>query len=325
MARKKMNLFYILKLNTSNIINNNYIIDTTFKYAKENGLIISLGDNQLLRFIRQIKRKPFHKDVIDTLYEERNELKRQEASKENSIRIINIQNKINELLFVPDIISIKVDTTKKDYKYLCKYGFTVKIRINKKTYEQRYKRLCAGAGQLRRNSSIFVNEELYDKLESIMMCGLTKNSIGKINLAKFGAYYALYTSATNEVTMPNICVIPDYEITLKDEPVSWIFTNKDNQLDIEDRIIDLDVNVFDGSGIVSPRMAEQWSKDLNLDYIPSSFIIRGPWLKGLCSVFDIHKFAKEIAHTEKIKDLWGVEYNIDDIDVILTASQFKLH
>lgn len=325
MIHKKMNLFYILKLNTSNIINNNYLLDVSFKSAKENGLIISLGDNQLLRFIRQIKNKPFNKSVLDDLYEQRNFLKKQESSKENSLNIIKIQNKINELLFVPDIVSIKVDTTKKDYKYLCKNGFTVKIKVNKKVYECKYKRLCAGAGQLRRNSAIFVDEKLYDKLESIMMCGLTKNSIGKINLAKFGAYFALYTSATNEVTVPKICVIPDYEITLKNEPISWIYSSNNNEFNIQNKNIDLAVNAFDGSGIVSPRMAEQWQKDLNLDYLPSSFIIRGPWLKGLCSVFDFHRFAKEIAHTDKIKDLWGVEYKVSDIDVILTASQFKLY
>lgn len=59
-------------------------------------------------------------------------------------------------------------------------------------------------------------------LENIMMCGLTKAKIGKINLAKFSAYYSLYTSSTNVVQTPNICVVPDYEYTLKNQDVDWI-------------------------------------------------------------------------------------------------------
>ena len=76
---------------------------------------------------------------------------------------------------------MKCDTTKKDYKYICKNGFILDIFINDKNYKMKYKRLCAGAGQLRRNTAFFVNEELFDRLEYIMMCGLTKNRIGKIH------------------------------------------------------------------------------------------------------------------------------------------------
>lgn len=324
MAYKKMNLFYLLKINTSNIIYNDFFIDIDFKTAKEKGLIISLGDNQLLKFIRQINETPFNKDEINSLYMERNELKQLKVSKENSKKIVSIQNKIDELLFVPDLVSLKVDTSKKDYKYICKNGFKVKIKINNKTHEITYKRLCAGAGQLRRNSSLFVNVDIYDNLEQIMMCGLTKNRIGKINLAKFSAYYALYTSATNQIKKPRVCVIKDFEYTLKNQTVSWILDNSDGSKDIENRVIDIEQNAFDGSGIVSVEMAKVWQNDLMLDYIPSSFIIRSAWIKGLVSVFDFKAFASEIANTDKIKDVWGKEHNISDIDVILTTSQFKM-
>jgi hypothetical protein len=62
---------------------------------------------------------------------------------------------------------------------------------------------------------LFVNTELYNDLEAIMMCGLDKKKVGKINLAKFSAYYALYSSATNKVTTPRICVIKDFKHILK--------------------------------------------------------------------------------------------------------------
>ena len=84
-------------------------------------------------------------------------------------------------------------------------------------------------------------------------------------------------------------------------------------------------NAFDGSGIVSPEMARRWQEDLSLDYMPSSFILRSAWIKGLVSVFDFHKFAREVANNDIIIDVWGNKNNINDIDVILTSSQFKMY
>lgn len=325
MNKKKMNLFYILKLNTSYIVQNGLTIKTTFNDMKKNGMIIALGDNQVLKFIRQIKDKKFDESYVKELYKLRDSYKTLERSRQNSLKIQNIQSMIDEYLYVPDLISIKTDTTKKDYKQICRNGFSVEISINNNTYSIRYKRLCAGAGQLRRNSALFVNEEIYDLLEQIMMCGLTRKRIGKINLAKFSAYYALYTSATRQVRTPRICVVKDFEYTLKNEKVSWIFTNDNGEKDIEDRIIDFEMNAFDGSGMISVEMAEKWRNDLSLDYLPSSFIVRSAWIKGLVSVFDFKKFAKEVAKKDFIVDAWGEERNIDDIDVILTTSQFKMY
>jgi len=321
LAKNKVNLFYILKINSSDIIANNYSISTDFKSAKNDGKIIAIGDNQVLRFIRTLKEQPFDSEYIKALYRKRRELINGNSS---SKEIQRVQNEINEKLFVPDLITVKTDTTKKDYKAICRNKFSVSIEINGTVYKTVYKRLCAGAGQLRRNSAFFVNEELYDWLEQIMMCGLSKNKIGKINIAKFNAYYSLYTSAINRVTTPRFVVIPDYEYTLKDQTVDWIFNRENGEPDIETKVIDFNINAFDGSGIISPEMAEKWQKDLNLDYLPSSFITRAPFLKGLLSVFDFKKFAKEIAHRNTIVDIYGTIHNIDEVDAILTKSQFKM-
>lgn len=323
--KKNIDLFNVLKINTSLIMSNGCNVVTTYKDVKRNGMVVSLGDNQLLRFIRKIREKTYDKDKVDRLYEKRNYYKYLPESKENLKTINSIQAEIDELLFVPDLVVVKTDTTKKDYKYICKNKFSIKIRINNKTYESTYRRLCAGAGQLRRNSAMFVNEEIYEELESIMMCGLTRRKIGKINLSKFGAYFSLYSSAARKVKTPRVCVVDDYEYNLKDQSLLWIFDDEDGQKQIEERIMDMEINAFDGSGIISPEMAKIWSENLNLDYMPASFIVRAPFVKGLVSVFDFKKFAKEVAHKETIKDYWGEEYNVDDIDVILTASQFKMH
>lgn len=324
----KIDLFYTLKLNTSDIykqIAKNGCVETDFKTAKNAGWVVALGDNQLLRFIRQIKDKPFDKEKVQTLYDRRNILKQDKSSKKNAREITKIQNEINELLFVPDLVTVRTDTTQKDYKQLCKTGFSVKFKVNETEYVTKYKRLCAGAGQLRKNSANFVNAEIYDQLLNIMLCGLDAKSIGKINLAKFGAYLALSTSATRVVKTPRICVIDDYEYPLKDQVVDWIFKNEKSEDDIRTEKIDFTMNAFDGAGMVCPEMAERWQQDLELDYLPSSFIVRAAWFKGLCSIFDFRRFAHEIAHKDTITDIYGVTYNIDEIDVIAGSSMFKLH
>jgi hypothetical protein len=72
-------------------------------------------------------------------------------------------------------------------------------------------------------------------------------------------------------------------------------------------------------------MAEVWASDLELDYIPSCFIIRSNFIKGMVAVVDFMEFAEEIAGKHIIKDIYGNDINIRDMDVILTASQFKLY
>ena len=325
LSKKQMDLFSVLKLNTSYIMSNNCDITLTYQAAKRDNMIVSLGDNQLLRFIRRVKEREYDKDYVSSLYDKRNELKAMEETKENSKEIINLQNQIDEYLFVPDLIVIKTDTTKKDYKYICKNRITITTKINRKQFTYRYRRLCAGAGQLRRNSAMFINEEIFDEIEAILMCGLNRKKIGKINLSKFGAYFALYTSASRRVTTPNVCVVKDLEFDLKDQNLLWISDDENGDKQIEPKVMDMNINAFDGSGMISPRMAEKWSRDLKLDYIPASFILRAPFVKGLVSVFNFHKFAKEVAHKDTIVDYWGNEHKVEDIDVILTTSQFKMY
>lgn len=316
---KKMDLFYILKLNVSTILDNNSNLNISFKEAKTKGYIVSIGDNQVLKFLRDIKCIDFNKqrDKLKELYKERNKLKSLPKSYENSIKIGEYQEQIDDILHIPDIISVRANTTKKQYKMIANNKFTLN--------GVKFKRLCAGSGQLRRNTALFVNEKYYEQLMEIMLCGLTKKRIGKINLAKFSAYHSLYASSTNYISTPHVCVVKDYEMILKDQKVDWIYENKNGERDIETRIIDIKQNVFDGSGLISVEMANKWNEDLGItNYKPSAYIVRSAWIKGLCIVFDWKKFAKDIAHKDIIIDAWGNEKKIDDIDVILTTSQFKM-
>ena len=44
----------------------------------------------------------------------------------------------------------------------------------------------------------------------------------------------------------------------------------------------------------------------------------------MCVVFDWKRFAREVAKVEYITDVWGNQKHINDIDVLLSVSQFKM-
>lgn len=73
--------------------------------------------------------------------------------------------------------------------------------------------------------------------------------------------------------------------------------------------MDVPVTVTDGVGMILPTVSEK------------NFMVRLPWIKGLLAVYDFRQ------HGTKVKDIDGVEWDIekDDIQIIFTRSQFKMH
>ena len=105
--------------------------------------------------------------------------------------------------------------------------------------------------------------------------------------------------------------------------VDWAEESEHQDI-ITNRDMELPFNLWDGMGLISPEMSKIWSEEVGYDGIAESFIVRAPYIKGLVATFDFHKFSDEIAHSKTIKDIYGIEHNSDDIDIILTESQFKL-
>ncbi len=208
-------------------------------------------------------------------------------------------------MFMPEVISIIIESPN-HYKKIIKNGVTIN--------NIKFIRFLCGAGHARNNTVYLIEEGIYEIVNNIF-----QNGHGNLNMnpAKYNAYFGLYASVSKEVTAPNVCVIKDfkYKATKK---VDWIEGDEVHTIDKE-----LDFNAFDGQGLISPRMSMVWANDLYLKYMPSQFIVRAPFIKGMLATFDFHSFAIE-KNIETIKDLWGKEHLIKDIDVILSESQFKL-
>jgi len=302
----------MLKFDTDRIKSSKYKIDTTLKEARLNGDIISVGDNQVFRTIRTMLKKDVPFEYIDGLFKERRAIKKRNNSDRNRARLEEINNEIDNFLFVPECLSV-VCNNKRDYEKLNNTDFLVNGK--------KFVRLLCSAGNARRNTSIFVDSEIELELKKILNC--ERKNIPLVD-AKYNAYFALAMSATYQVSDARIAVVDDC-ITKRTELVDWVTERGGNE---EDEVTlckkELEFNLFDGMGLCSVEQSKRWAKDLDVDYIPSSFCIRNAFLKGVVCTFDIQRFATEIAKKYVFTDLYGNEADIRSIDLIITKSQFKL-
>lgn len=320
-----------MKLSSNRLEKFNYhlkrILGNTGTHVKEirsNGELIALGDNQALRTIRSIRyeRNPnslqYDPDVLNQLYENKRELKKLPFSDTVKKQISIINAKIDEMLFVPEYVSVVIDDVA-HYKKIIKDG----LYIN----NFKYVRLMCSAGQARVNTVILVREDYEAELKKRLRCGAKSVKITK---NKYNAYFALSSSSTYLIPKPNVLLIGDCEIEME-KRVDWISKippeekNKlSNNERVNEKVTTLLFNLFDGCGAVSVEFAKRVAEALELDYIPAAFCIRCAYVKGMVFVVDFKQYAKELGIIFQ-KDLYGVDQKIEDMDMILTKSQFKLY
>lgn len=310
---KKLQQFNVMAFTFDRLKNNNFNLNITPLEAERNEELIALADNECLRAIRRITNHPFNVDgenKLANLFLERKKITKQKNSPENRKRIADINNEIRDLLYIPDIVSITTPK-KANYKTIGKNGFY----INGK----HYRRLMCSAAMARTNRALFCTDEIYPSLDEILRCGCKQT---KIVPAKWNAYYSLMSSAAFQVSTPRVCVIPDLNIKMFKD-VDWSTPNEHQDI-ITHENKELEFNLWDGMGLISPELSKTWSEEVGYDGVAESFIVRAPFIKGLVATFDFHRFSKEIAKNDIIRDIYGNEYHCDDIDIILTESQFKL-
>lgn len=317
----KLQQYSVFKITTSRLNESNFNIpDFSVSQARLNGELVNIGDNQVFRMLRKIKDEETDIILLNKLIKERDELKTLPSSDSNSELIDQKQNQIDSILHVPDIVNVKVDD-KKVYKEICKNGFTIN--------NIHFSRFCSGAGQSRRNTASFANSELKPELDRKLNCGL---KVKKINVAKYNAYFGLYMSATYPVRTPRVCLIDDCEEFTLPKKVDWIddtYIEEDGKKKLKriltEKEFDFVPNMWDGQGLISPQFARQWQEDLQLNYLPAQFGIRSSFIKGMLATFDFHKYAETEAKTSKIVDHYGETWDIKDIDILLSTSQFKMY
>lgn len=313
MGKVLQNSYYIYKIPSDKI---SHLSHYSFKEASRDGNVVSIGDNLVLAKIREYyNNTEDHVSLynrVQAIRKEMKEIRKLPTSTDNINKIKKLQSQLDDMLFVDDIVNIKV-MTKKEYKVLARNGFD----LNGKHYV----RFMVGSGQMRRNTVSFINEELFDYMQERLMCGLN-DKIKTINLAKLSAYFALSFSSVLWVREPRVCVIKDFDTVIPNQKVNWINKHEDGNT-VEQIYKDIKLNSADGQGLIDPNMARLWAEDMHLNYVPCSFVVRTAFIKGNLVPFDFKAYAKEHG-VLKIKDRYGTEYNVEDVDVLLSESQFKM-
>ena len=310
-----MRLFYTVKLDSGLLKENKYNLNLSFYECLKSNLIISLADSQMLRSIRDITGQKIDRVQLEEWWQERDAIKKRKNSKSNRQKIKDLQDKIYNMMYIPQYITVVMESVK-DYERMFKKGFYFNGRL--------YKRMSCSASQARVSTVVFVDDEIREELRRRLDNG--RDLKHPLAPSKYNAYFGLYSSATKEVTKPRFCIIPDYTEIQKVDVDFVVETGVDEDDIIEPRTIDVEFNRFDGSGLISPQMAEQWGEDLGEDYTPCQFCIRCAFTKGMVNEFDFIEWCKEEnGGNYIIKDIYGKERDLREIDVILTEGMSKLH
>ena len=310
-----MRLFYTVKLDSGLLKENKYNLNLSFYECLKSNLIISLADSQMLRSIRDITGQKIDRVQLEEWWQERDAIKKRKNSKSNRQKIKDLQDKIYNMMYIPQYITVVMESVK-DYERMFKKGFYFNGKL--------YKRMSCSASQARVSTVVFVDDEIREELRRRLDNG--RDLKHPLAPSKYNAYFGLYSSATKEVTKPRFCIIPDYTEIQKVDVDFVVETGVDEDDIIEPRTIDVEFNRFDGSGLISPQMAEQWGKDLGEDYTPCQFCVRCAFTKGMVNEFDFIEWCKEEnGGNYIIKDIYGKERDLREIDVILTEGMSKLH
>ncbi len=311
---RKLQQFYTLKFSSDRLKKSKYNIDISLDDARINNEVITINGSELLRTLFHLKNIDFNQNELDNLLVLQRNLRKAQNTEENRKKIENINKKIEKILFVEDLINIEFKNKTHYLEILKRHGFYVN--------GIRFVPFMASAGMIRKNTAMFINNNLKHPIMDILENG--RDESVKIVAAKFGTYFSLYCSSTLPVSFPSFAVIPDKTIETIRKIDFVTYKGIDEDDDVEEKNYSLKLNAWDGQGLITPKLAKQWSDELGLDYTFSCAIIRAPFLKGLITVFDIESFAKDVAGKTTFIDVYGEKHNIFGVDLIISESMFKL-
>ncbi|MGV2794227.1 hypothetical protein GNF78_13345, partial [Clostridium perfringens] len=283
------------------------------------------------KLMKEFKDK-LHNKILEN--ESVREIKKEDLKDKDIIAIF--ENTLTRTLNLNDdkvtLDFITIDAKKEDnilLEQVIKNGIVIE---NKK-----YRFFTAGAGQTRQQKFLMIKENIWKDNEQKLMCGLTIDKINKkggMNINKFLAYLSLNNSASDvwkDFNIDKCIVVDDMELNVKgevdyltrdDKVFDRYITDKNGKQrrkykvdwNIERKIMEVPIPVMDGCGICIPKISNK-----------KNIQVRLPWIKGLLSPTNFHKFAK-LHNSTKVKDIYGKEWDVikDDIQIIFTKSQFKM-
>lgn len=280
--------------------------------ARRNDEVITLADSLMLRWIDELNGVHDTDERVRDAKRRIDEL-RNSGGIEARREIIQLCEELDALQYKPDYMCLIIDK-EKDYYRACR-GFSIN--------GIKYSRLLGTNGGIKNSTIVFVNEKLVGELRRRIDNDRDPNK--PLVTAKLEAYKALTCSASNPVSLPRGILVVDDAFT--NYIADTIFMTDEN---VDEPIMEIrndqniEMDATDGCGIMLPTLADRWSCELGLNYVVSGVNTRFSFEKGMVFTFDFIDFANRVAHKYIVKDAWGNEVDIRNIELILTTSMVKL-
>ena len=282
--------------------------------ARRNEEIISIADSQILSWIDELNGITNADERAREVKAEIKRIKKEQNSAVNKRKIRSLYAELDSIQYKPDYLCLIIDK-EKDYHRACR-GFSIN--------GIKYKRLLGTNGGIKNSTIVFVSEKVADELRRRIENG--RDQTKPVVTAKLEAYKALTCSASTPVSMPNgILVVNDSETKFLSDIV-YLTDEQDGEpiMELRDNQ-EITLDASDGFGLMHPRLAARWSEELELDYVVSAANTRFSFEKGVLFAFDFIDFAEKIAGGNYIvKDAWGNDVDIRQVEAIFTTSQVKL-
>ena len=304
---------YIFKIHSGRLRKNRWDLVLPIDEARRNDEVISLADSQMLRWIDELNGIHDADEKAREIKSRIKFLRKQESSRSVTREIRQLYRDLDNLQFKPDYMCLIIDKPK-DYHRACR-GFSIN--------GVKYKRLLGTNGGIKNSTVVFVSERLSDELRRRVDNG--RNMEVPLVTAKLEAYKALTCSASIPVSLPHgILVVNDVNTEFTSD-IIYLTDEDDGEPVMEKKNGErIQMNASDGYGLMLPSLAERWSEELGLDYTVSGVNTRFSFEKGMIFTFDFVNFAESVAKQYIVKDAWGCEVDIRNVEIILTTSMVKL-
>lgn len=312
MAKQQNNLRYIFKIHSSRLRKAKWNLNLSIPEAIKNEEMVSLADSTIIRFINKDKNID---EQANNIIKQIKTLKKNQTSIENSKKIKQLYTNLYNTLFIKDYVCIIIDKEKDFDRMNSKKAFFIN--------GIKFKRLLATNGGVKKQIVVYINASIYDDIHNRIENGRNKNK--PLVPAKLESYKSLTCSASIPVSDPKgILVVNDCVTEFKSDVILLDDTQTDYPKMSYEKDYPIKLEESDGYGLINPELSMIWSSELGENYIPSGFCLRNSFCKGMVFTFDYLDFANKISNKYIVKDAWGHERDIRNVDLILTTSMLKL-
>lgn len=304
---------YIFKLHSIRLRKAKWKLTLPVAEARRNDEVISLADSQVLRWLDELNGITDAESHAREIKMEIRRMRREPNSVQNRRKIKKLYADLDDVQFKPDYLCVIIDR-EKDYHRACK-GFSIN--------GMKYQRLLGTNGGVKNETIVFISARHADEIKRRIDNG--RNMEKEMVPAKLEAYKALTCSASIPVSMPHgVLVVSDCETEFLSDIIYLNDENSGEPIMEERKQVPVQLNESDGYGLMLPSLAKRWSEELELDYTVSGVNTRFSWEKGMVFTFDFLDFAEKIAGSYFVKDAWGNDVDIRNVELILTTSMLKL-